>query len=213
MVKYVNKSIILVAFFAVFILEWYTPIHSDDYRYALIGLSFDAHLHHYLTWSGRLVADYTSALLLASESRIFISMMTGLAVVAFCYLIVKTPDGTLKWKKYDAVTFTLIFLTFWVANPNIGQTVFWVVGSANYLWTNLFVAAWLWNLYRIQMRRENTRVVMLLLGVLAGCSNESVAPFVVGLALLAIIYDLWQDKRLYGNKVAYFYLPWRARLF
>lgn len=205
MVKYVNKSIILVAFFAVFILEWYTPIHSDDYRYALIGLSFDAHLHHYLTWSGRLVADYTSALLLASESRIFISMMTGLAVVAFCYLIVKTPDGTLKWKKYDAVTFTLIFLTFWVANPNIGQTVFWVVGSANYLWTNLFVAAWLWNLYRIQMRREkNTRVVMLLLGVLAGCSNESVAPFVVGLALLAIIYDLWQDKRLYGNKVAYF---------
>lgn len=205
MFKHVDKSIILIAFLAIFVLEWFTPIHSDDYRYALIGLSFDAHLHHYMTWSGRIVADYTSALLLATESRFFISAMTGLAVLAFCYFIVKTPTGTLKWKKHDSLIFTLIFLTFWVANPNIGQTVFWVVGSANYLWTNLFVAAWLWNLYRIQLlKEERTQAGMLLLGLLAGCSNESVAPFVVGLALLAIIYDFWQERRFYANKIAYF---------
>lgn len=205
MFKFVDKSIVFVAFLAVFVLEWFTPIHSDDYRYALIGLSFDAHLHHYLTWSGRVVADYTSALLLATESRFVISTLIGLAVIAFCYFIAKTPTGTLKWKKHDSLVFTLVFLTFWVANPNIGQTVFWVVGSANYLWTNLFVAAWIWNLYRIQLHNEQrTQVGMLLLGVLAGCSNESVAPFVVGLALLALVYDLWQQKRLYGNKVAYF---------
>lgn len=205
MLKHVDKSILLIAFFAVFVLEWFTPIHSDDYRYALLGVSFDAHLNHYLTWSGRVVADYVSALLLATESRWFVSTMTGLVVVAFCYFIVKTPTGTLKWKKHDALIFTLIFLTFWVANPNIGQTVFWIVGSANYLWTNLFVAAWIWNLYRIQQQREaRTRVGMLLLGLLAGCSNESVAPFVVGLALLAIAYDYWQEKRIIANKIAYF---------
>lgn len=205
MVKFMNKGFVLIAFLAIFILEWYTPIHSDDYRYALLGLSFDAHLHHYLTWSGRVVADYTSALLLATESRFFISALTGLAGIAFCYFIVKAPDGTLKWKKHDALTFSLIFLTFWVANPNIGQTVFWVVGSANYLWTNLFVAAWIGNLYRIHTQRETkTRAGMLLLGLFAGCSNESVAPLVVGFALLAIVYDLWQEKRLCRNKVAYF---------
>ncbi|HCW7015843.1 TPA: hypothetical protein OX923_001398 [Citrobacter farmeri] len=205
MLKHVDKSILLIAFFAVFVLEWFTPIHSDDYRYALLGVSFDAHLNHYLTWSGRVVADYVSALLLATESRWFVSTMTGLVVVAFCYFIVKTPTGTLKWKKHDALILTLIFLTFWVANPNIGQTVFWIVGSANYLWTNLFVAAWIWNLYRIQLQREErTHIGMLLLGLLAGCSNESVAPFVVGLALLAIVYDYWQEKRIIANKIAYF---------
>lgn len=98
MLKHVDKSILLIAFFAVFVLEWFTPIHSDDYRYALLGVSFDAHLNHYLTWSGRVVADYVSALLLATESRWFVSTMTGLVVVAFCYFIVKTPTGTLKWK-------------------------------------------------------------------------------------------------------------------
>lgn len=205
MLKYATKSVILLAFLAVFVLEWYTPIHSDDYRYALIGLSFDAHWHHYMTWSGRVVADYTSALLLTTQSRGFISAMTGLAVVAFCYFIVKAPDGTLKWKKQDGLIFSLIFLTFWVANPNIGQTVFWVVGSANYLWTNLFVAAWIGYLYRIQLQKQ-TRIqpLMLVLGVLAGCSNESVAPFVVGLSLLAIIYDYWREKRIHVNKCLYF---------
>ncbi|MTH46482.1 DUF6056 family protein [Intestinirhabdus alba] len=200
-----SKAVLAIAFFAVFILEWYTPIHSDDYRYALIGLSFDAHWHHYMTWSGRLVADYTSALLLASNSRLFISTMTGLGAIAFCYFIVKTPTGTLKWKKHDALIFAIVFLTFWLANPNVGQVVFWVVGSANYLWTNLFVAAWIWNLYRLQTQNERrTQGIMLLLGLLAGCSNESVAPFVVGLALLAIVYDFWRYRQLFLNKCLYF---------
>lgn len=205
MVKLTHKAIVLVAFFAVFILEWYTPIHSDDYRYALLGLSFDAHLHHYMTWSGRVVADYASALLLASESRFIMSGLTAALAVLFCYFIVKTPTSTLKWGKHDSLIFTLIFTTFWVANPNIGQTVFWIVGSANYLWTNFFVVVWLWNLYRIQKQGDQRlQIVMLVLSVLAGCSNESIAPFVVGLALLALIYDLWQHKRLFLNKILYF---------
>lgn len=205
MLKIINKSVLIVAFFAVFVLEWYTPIHSDDYRYYLLGLSFDAHLQHYMNWSGRIVADYASAFLLATESRFVISSMTAGAVIVFCYFIVKTPTGTLKWGKNDTLIFTLIFLTFWIANPNIGEVVFWVVGSANYLWTNLFVVAWIWNLYRIQIQQEQrTQITMLLLGILAGCSNESVAPFVVGLSLLALVYDLWKYNRLNLNKSLYF---------
>lgn len=205
MQKIVSWAIVLIAFITVFIIEWYTPLHSDDYVYAMLGTSLDTHLNHYLTWSGRVVADYSSALLLATGSRAIISAMTGLLVVVFCYFIVKTPTGTLRWQKHDASIFALVFLTFWIANPNIGQTVFWIVGSANYLWTNLFVVAWIWNMYRIQTQREErTQVLMLILGMLAGCSNESIAPFVVGIAALAVVYDLWRDKRLLLNKCLYF---------
>ncbi len=203
--RVVSWATLFVAFISIFIIEWYTPLHSDDYKYAMMGNSFDAHTYHYLTWSGRVVADYASTLLLASESRFVISAMTGLLAVAFCYFIVKTPTGTLRWKKHDTSIFALIFLTFWLANPNIGQVVFWIVGSANYLWTNLFVVAWIWNLYRIQTQREeHTQTVMLILGLLAGCSNESIAPFVVGLAAMAIVHDLWQYKKLLLNKCLYF---------
>ncbi len=89
--KIVSWVTVFVAFMSIFIVEWYTPLHSDDYKYAMLGNTFDAHIHHYLTWSGRVVADYASTLLLASESRFIISAMTGLLVVAFCYFIVKTP--------------------------------------------------------------------------------------------------------------------------
>lgn len=203
--KVISWATVFIAFISIFIIEWYTPLHSDDYGYAMMGNSFAAHLQHYQTWSGRIVADYVSTLLLASESRFIISTMTGLMIIAFCYFIVKTPTGTLRWKKHDTSIFVLIFLTFWLANPNIGQVVFWIVGSANYLWTNLFVVAWIWNLYRIQTQREeHTQIVMLILGLLAGCSNESIAPFVVGLAALAIVHDLWQYKKLQLNKILYF---------
>lgn len=73
MQKVVSWAVVLIAFITVFIIEWYTPLHSDDYVYAMLGTSLDTHLNHYLTWSGRVVADYSSALLLASGSRAIIS--------------------------------------------------------------------------------------------------------------------------------------------
>ncbi|SUH18472.1 membrane protein [Salmonella enterica subsp. enterica] len=34
MLKILPKTaMILLAFLAIFLIEWYTPIHSDDYRY------------------------------------------------------------------------------------------------------------------------------------------------------------------------------------
>ncbi|MEA7571606.1 hypothetical protein ONJ95_25715, partial [Salmonella enterica subsp. enterica serovar Virginia] len=38
MLKILPKTaMILLAFLAIFLIEWYTPIHSDDYRYYLLG--------------------------------------------------------------------------------------------------------------------------------------------------------------------------------
>lgn len=60
MLKILPKTaMILLAFLAIFLIEWYTPIHSDDYRYYLLGISPESHFHHYMTWSGRIIADYT----------------------------------------------------------------------------------------------------------------------------------------------------------
>lgn len=202
--KLLTPMIVLLALLSIFLIEWYTPIHSDDYRYYLLGISPDAHYHHYMTWSGRIIADYASALILASESQTVYALTTALVTVAFCYFITKTPDGTLRWSKNDTVLFPLIFLTYWISNPNLGQTTFWIVGAANYLWTNLFVAAWLYAMHETIMKNDNKiRPLLVLLSFMAGCSNESVSPFVSLLSVMSICYGLWRTKTVAANRVVY----------
>lgn len=199
-----KTAIILLAFIAIFAIEWYTPIHSDDYRYYLLGISPETHFQHYMAWSGRFVADYTSSLILATQSQFIYSVAAGISAISFCYFIVKTPAGTLRWSKYDYVLFPLIFFTYWISNPNLGQTTFWIVGAANYLWTNLFVAAWLFYTYRITTKSIKTiNPLIAVLSFMAGCSNESVSPFVCLLSILAIAYELWRTKSVSINKFIY----------
>ncbi|MEX8987039.1 DUF6056 family protein, partial [Salmonella enterica] len=107
------------------------------------------------------------------------SISAAVSTLVFCYFIVKTPSGTLRWNKSDYLLFPLIFFTYWISNPNLGQTTFWIVGAANYLWTNLFVVVWLFFFYTITIK--NSKAIspwVALLSFMAGCSNESVSPFV-----------------------------------
>lgn len=205
MLKLIPKAaILLLAFLAIFLIEWFTPIHSDDYRYYLLGISFESHLHHYMTWSGRIIADYASSLILYTQSQLVYSVAAGFSTVAFCYFIVKTPSGTLRWTKSDYILFPLIFFTYWISNPNLGQTTFWIVGAANYLWTNLFVAAWLFYIYSITTKNiKSINPLIALLSFMAGCSNESVSPFVSLLSVLTIAYELWRTKSVSVNKIIY----------
>ncbi|EIF1961775.1 hypothetical protein LD567_004036, partial [Salmonella enterica subsp. enterica serovar Kentucky] len=109
MLKILPKTaMILLAFLAIFLIEWYTPIHSDDYRYYLLGISPESHFHHYMTWSGRIIADYTSALILYTRSQLVYSISAAVSTLVFCYFIVKTPSGTLRWNKSDYLLFPLI---------------------------------------------------------------------------------------------------------
>ncbi|ECA6438331.1 hypothetical protein EO062_22080 [Salmonella enterica subsp. enterica serovar Senftenberg] len=205
MLKILPKTaMILLAFLAIFLIEWYTPIHSDDYRYYLLGISPESHFHHYMTWSGRIIADYTSALILYTRSQLVYSISAAVSTLVFCYFIVKTPSGTLRWNKSDYLLFPLIFFTYWISNPNLGQTTFWIVGAANYLWTNLFVVTWLFFFYTITIK--NSKAIspwVALLSFMAGCSNESVSPFVSLISVLAIAYELWQNKSVSRNKIVY----------
>ena len=55
---------VLAVFCAFYVIEYLTPFHSDDFSYGQMGLGFARHWSHYMGWSGRLVADYSSSFLL-----------------------------------------------------------------------------------------------------------------------------------------------------
>ncbi|EMK1754151.1 hypothetical protein V8N81_000886 [Enterobacter hormaechei] len=92
-----------------------------------------------------------------------------------------------KW--HFCLRAAFIFVLYWIANPNLGQTSFWIVGSANYMWTNMFIAAFFVYLLR-SIRAQKTNVIALfILGLMAGCSNENTGAVVVFLSAFVLIYE------------------------
>ena len=217
-----SLAAIVVVFLLVFRLEYWTPMHSDDYSYLLKGVSLHATLSHYLHWSGRLVADFVSSALLGLNSHFLTTAINAAAVVALAWAIACMPGCALGRRAADTTdtgfhptVFLLVFFLYWVANPAIGQTSLWIVGSANYLWTNLllclFLLGFLRELQRIaddaeqgkekgqtrELERNRTwpcLAGLCVLGLAAGCSNENTSLTV--LVLIAFLaWRPWREGR------------------
>ncbi len=187
-----NKSLLaLVVFFLLFfVINYFTPLHSDDYSYAQFGLSLQRHITHYMTWSGRLIADFVSSLLLTIPGLLKVAL-NAMAPVLFIFLIVKAffQDKESSWKVY-----TLFFLLYWVGNPALGQTTFWIVGAANYLWTSLFALLFIVLTIR-QSELYSKNVPFFIYGIsafLAGLTNENVS---VTLSAFLFFIICWEKIR------------------
>ena len=167
-----------------------TPFHSDDFSYVQLSSLHD-HVNHYLRWSGRLVADFFSSTLLYFP-RFLSSAFLAVLATALCWLITVIPDTLLKratspWK------FLLITSLYWVCNPNLGQTNFWVVGSCNYLVTTFFVALSIYLTIRFEFYRPSWVLALsAVIAFLAGCSNENTT---IALIYSIIALTVWEYYR------------------
>ncbi|HEY9280778.1 MAG TPA: DUF6056 family protein, partial [Eoetvoesiella sp.] len=105
-------------------------------------------------------------------------LFNAAAVIALITIIVRLPlFGERKHTPFSTIAFFLIFCLYWVANPALGDTSLWLVGSANYLWTN--VLSFLFLLFFIrETKSSNPGVIktalLFLFGIIAGCTNENV---------------------------------------
>lgn len=168
------------------------PMHSDDYSYLMIGTDFNTHLHHYLTWSGRVVADYVSGFLLGHLNFYIYTFLNSLALVVLIYCISIAPSIIDKTYKFSCFRFGSIAMLYWIANPNLGQTTFWIVGSANYLWTNMFIAIFIVVYLNILNKDRTTKydyTLVVISGVIAGCSNENTSIVVLLVSIFSIIFS------------------------
>lgn len=194
-----------LVFLLVFNVQMKTPIQSDDYSYLSMGGSISKYYNHYISWSGRLSADVTSSSLLYFFGKTIYSAMNSLALTALIFLIAYLPKN-ISIKKIDLsdiVVFLILFLTYWVANTNLGQTTFWIVGSANYLWTNLYILIYINLLVFFARRLFNSVGVSCLsllfifcVGIIAGCSNENTGVFAFLFTIFTWLLIYWSKNRL-----------------
>ncbi|SEI97937.1 hypothetical protein SAMN05216514_10747 [Kandleria vitulina] len=202
----VNRKVLflvnaVIAFALVYFVAYQVPLLSDDYSYFLKGLSLHAHIDHYLNWSGRFITDYTSSFLLnVFKSPIYMAL-NSLVLIVVIMMISILPNIVRKEKKItrcSSIIFWIIFMLYWVSNPNLGQTSFWLVGSANYLWTLMWASIYF--VYFLSLLVNDTKtgirqyVALSVLGIFAGLSNEALGISVV-LFTISMFFMFWKEKK------------------
>lgn len=180
------------------------PFHSDDYGYFSQGLSLENRINHYLSWSGRLITDFTSSYLLNLFSFTVYSAINSLVFVVFLVVVSLLPRVVFKDKNYNnksALTLWLLFITYWLSNPNLGQTSFWLVGSANYLWPLMWASFYIYNIFYLLSNNveKNIKSVLLIwfLGIFAGLSNEAMGVSIVFFSFLLLV--IYIKNRFYAT--------------
>ncbi len=183
----------IVAYTMIVVIALHTPIHSDDFTYSMKGLSIKGHLNHYMTWSGRVVADYISTFILGFRNHTFSAFFNSLGSILLIYNITKLPNAIDKKSNQPSaiIIFSLIFLLYWISNPNLGQVMFWVVGSSNYMWTTMIIVFFIRKTieYReSEIERSILIPITFLYGLAAGASNENTSVTLVSLMIFMAIY-------------------------
>jgi hypothetical protein len=195
--KVTKKQFMLLFFAAAIILVLiplaFTPMLSDDFIYITNNTKWSDLGWRYLHWSGRLVADSFSLILLQLPSIIY-KLLKAIIWIGLLLLISFLPsifNNKYTWRMNN---FIIIFLLYWVANPNLGETSLWSVGFANYLLTNFFIVAYFALLFYLKDRplRIWHYLAIAVLGLLSGNSNENTSIVVI---LLTLTFLLIENKK------------------
>ena len=183
----------VIAFIMLFYIIYKQPIMiSDDFYYYQLGLSLNAHIQQYLNWGGRFISDYIASFLIHFQSPMFQSILITLALVMMIFLISLLPS---VWnnQKYNPLNFIFILSLYWITAPVLGQQVFWVTGTSNYLFLNLILVAYLYFLSKYIKQSKNF-IFLLLFSFMAGLSHETIAPVVCCISFVAAIYFSIKQK-------------------
>jgi len=190
-------SLIFILFSVFWYINYLVPLHSDDFAYKLLGLDIEQHITQYKNWSGRLVADYISPILLSIDNKPAASLLQTIGLFSLVGAISLVPNSKQKpW------IFLTIFSLYCISSPDFGQINLWIVGSANYMWTALLYVSYLLLLIRFL---ETHRIPWYAypLALLAGCTNESAAVIVCLFSVAVLAWHVACARRLSLQLAAY----------
>ncbi|HBM7638367.1 TPA: hypothetical protein LZ311_005717, partial [Enterobacter asburiae] len=188
-----KSASIMILFVLVLLVQIMTPFHSDDFGFYLRGYSFNTIHDVYMSWSGRVTSDFIGGILMSINNKILISLINSMAMIGLILLISNlNPNG----KKISHL-FALLFCLYWVDNPSLNQVNFWIVGSANYMWTNLIAYGWLFLSLRVNLKSPlPVRLATLTLAFLTGLTTENLGPTMLVVSALILCFKFYNNKKI-----------------
>lgn len=220
-----NKRIglLLVGLFLFFyLLNWLMPLaFGDDYLYAFVWQGNPMHIpltedavrvaslrdlitsqyYHYFTWSGRTVSHILIQLFLwvGKNTFNFLNALVSVFLAVEIYWIIN--KGQISFK-FQISRFCWIIFVLWAFSPGFPEEFFWLSGACNYLWTMVFLLAFLLpyvhKYYYLKTEIENNCLLsfcMFFIGTTAGCTNENTICFIIPLLSLFVLKS-WRNKSL-----------------
>lgn len=200
--RLIGYAVLLSTFILILILNTHTHYLSDDFRYHFfykdhlpsadikrigsLGDVIPSMVNHWKACNGRVVVHGLLQIILQG-GEVFFDIFNSLMYVLLGILIYKHSAG----EKRNLPLLIGIYLLMWFFIPQFGATCLWASGSANYLWGSCIILAYLlpYRMYGINQDKfkDSTKnaVIMGILGLFAGCTNENSGG---ALALACILF-------------------------
>ena len=191
------------------------PLAYDDYGYAFIwdgehggnlemmqvgspevehrervesfGDIFQSLWSHYFTWGGRMLAHVFVQFFLWIGKPYFDIVNT----IVFVFLVMVIINLSNTWLKISRAALLWIFFTIFILMPASFMSLFWLTGSCNYMWMTFFQLFFLTPYVKALRSHEAGNsalnvVLMIILGLCAGWSNEAGALATVCLTIFLV---------------------------
>ena len=211
-----RSMILFVMFAGFFFLRtMFLPLSHDDYAYAFVwdganggnleAMQTDspeeASRHrvdslsdiiqsmesHYLTWGGRIFAHGLAQFFIWLGKPAFDLANT----IMFIFLILAIVNLANTWLKISRVALVWIFISFFLFAAASLMSMFWLTGACNYMWMSFFQLFFLTPYVKALRSHEAgdgalNVLLMILLGLMAGWSNEAGALATVCLTIFLV---------------------------
>ena len=171
----------------------YVPLTEDAVKVASFGDLITSQIAFYYTWSGRVVNNTLSQLFVWAGKDVF-NIFNALASVLLVLEMYWCANKGKVVFRFNANRLAWLFLFFWVFTPSFPSVVFWLVGACHYLWPAVFVTGFLipfihkYYFFEQTVEKQNLfSFGMFLFGIIAGCTNENSACWLILLLLVFIL--------------------------
>ncbi len=129
------------------------------------------------------------------------NLFNSAVYIVFIYLIYLHIKGE---KEDKPLMLLLIHFAIWFLLPAFGQTILWLTGACNYLWTMTIILLFLY-----LIRKDTTtpsiikNIAILILGIIAGWTNENTSFGLITVIIGFMILKQHKHERISGyNKCA-----------
>ena len=204
--SYSNYTYIFGIFIFALILNFLTPLRGDDFGYQLISENgnekfrslsqiINFQFYEYFNTGGRVIVHTIVQIFVNLLGKPLFNLFNALFLVLYFYITSRSVTQNTDIKR----SLTLIVASFILFLPNIDETIFWLSGSVNYLWstTICIIFAYIFfsneRLSQICSSGNIVRFGFMLLSFLAGWSQEGI---VVGLGAAVVLFIVINYKNL-----------------
>ena len=179
----------------------FTPLTEDAVRISSLKDIVVSQWSHYFTWSGRAVSHTLVQFFLWVGKPVFNIFNAAGSVLLIAEIYWCAHKGKIT-AQFDARLVCWIAFMLWAFAPGFSGVFLWISGACNYLWTAVFLLAFLlpyihkYYFFEEELAKNKFfTYAMLMSGIIAGWSNENSICWVI-LLLIVFLFVNRERKEL-----------------